>query len=89
MDTAAIQIEVPNDLLSEISLDELKRLAHEAFYVRLYQQGKISSGHAGVMLGMSRSDFLDLLGRYGVRTSTSRPILPRICAMRNMLAHSW
>ncbi len=66
MDTKTIQIEIPSDLLSEISLDELKRLAQEAFYVRLYQQGKISSGRAGAMLGLSRSDFLDLLGRYGV-----------------------
>lgn len=33
--------------------------------IRLYEQGKISSGRAGAMLGMTRSDFLDLLGRYG------------------------
>lgn len=66
MDVRSLQIDFPADLLSEISLEELQRLAREAFYVRLYEQGKISSGRAGTMLGMGRSDFLDLLGRYGV-----------------------
>ncbi len=66
MDVRSLQIDFPADLLSEISLEELQRLAHEALYVRLYEQGKISSGRAGAMLGISRSDFLDLLGRYGV-----------------------
>ena len=42
------------------------RLAREVFYVRLYQEGKISSGRAGALLGLSRSDFLDLLSRYNV-----------------------
>ena len=46
--------------------DRAQRLACEAFYVRLYQEGKISSGRAGALLGLSRSDFLDLLGRYNV-----------------------
>lgn len=66
MDIRSIQIEYPSDLLDGMTADELQRVAREAFYVRLYEQGKISSGRAGAMLGMSRSDFLDLLGRYGV-----------------------
>ena len=66
METRSIQIDYPPELLDEMTSDELQRLAREAFYVRLYEQGKISSGRAGAMLGMSRSDFLDLLGRYGV-----------------------
>jgi predicted HTH domain antitoxin len=66
MDTRSLQIEYPADLLGESGADELQRLAREAFYVRLYQLGKIASGRAGAMLGLSRSDFLDLLGRYGV-----------------------
>ena len=39
--------------------DRAQRLACEAFYVRLYQEGKISSGRVGALLGLSRSDFLD------------------------------
>lgn len=66
MDTRSIQIDYPPELLDEMTSDQLQRLAREAFYVRLYEQGKISSGRAGAMLGISRSDFLDLLGQYGV-----------------------
>ncbi len=49
-----------------MSSEQVQRLAREAFYVRLYQEGKISSGRAGALLGISRTDFLDLLGKYGV-----------------------
>ncbi|HET9981424.1 MAG TPA: UPF0175 family protein [Ktedonobacterales bacterium] len=49
-----------------MSDDRAPRLAREAFYVRLYQEGKISSGRAGALLGLSRSDFLDRLGRHNV-----------------------
>jgi len=66
MDVRSLQIDFPADLLNEVSLEELQRVAREAFYVRLYEQGKISSGRAGAILGIGRSDFLDLLGRYGV-----------------------
>lgn len=62
----SLQIDYPADILGEMSAEQLEQLAREAFYVRLYEQGKISSGRAGAMLGMTRSDFLDLLGRYGV-----------------------
>ncbi|HEU4782659.1 MAG TPA: UPF0175 family protein [Ktedonobacterales bacterium] len=61
-----VEIEYPAEILDEMSSDQVQRLAREAFYVRLYQEGKISSGRAGALLGMSRSDFLDLLGRYNV-----------------------
>jgi predicted HTH domain antitoxin len=66
MDVRSLQIDFPADLLNEVSLEELQRVAREAFYVRLYEQGKISSGRAGAILGIGRSDFLDLLSRYGV-----------------------
>jgi predicted HTH domain antitoxin len=61
-----IEIEFPAELLNELSGEQVRRLAREAFYVRLYEQGRISSGRAGALLGISRSDFLDLLGQYGV-----------------------
>lgn len=61
-----VQIEYPAEILDELSSEQVEQLAHEAFYVRLYQEGKISSGRAGALLGLSRSDFLDLLGSYNV-----------------------
>ena len=64
--TQRLEIEYPAELIDEMSAAELARLAAEAFYVRLYEQGKISSGRAGAQLGLTRADFLDLLGKYGV-----------------------
>ncbi len=66
MATHRIEFEYPDDLLGTLDAAELQRLAREAFYVRLYQQGAISSGRAGTQLGIGRVAFLDLLGRYGV-----------------------
>lgn len=67
MDTHRIEIEYPEEALAS-GLDEaqIKALAREALYVRLYEQGALSSGRAAALLGMTRWDFLDLLGRYGV-----------------------
>lgn len=61
-----VEIEYPAEILDEMSSEQVQHLAREAFYVRLYQEGKISSGRAGALLGLSRSDFLDLLGQYNV-----------------------
>ncbi|HUY76999.1 MAG TPA: UPF0175 family protein [Ktedonobacterales bacterium] len=60
------QVPYPAELLGEMGADEVNRLAREALYVRLYQLGRLSSGEAGRLLGLTRSDFLDLLGAYGV-----------------------
>ena len=63
-----LEIECPAELLdtSEHAEARLRRLAQEAFLIRLYGLGEISSGRAAEMLQMSRRAFLDLLGRYGV-----------------------
>ena len=61
-----VEIEYPAEIRDELSSKQVQRLAHEAFYVRLYQEGKISSGRAGALPGISRSDLLDLLGSYNV-----------------------
>lgn len=61
-----IEIAIPDDALEEIDDEKLAALAREAVFVRLYEQGLISSGRAAQLLNMTRWDFLDLLGRYGV-----------------------
>jgi predicted HTH domain antitoxin len=66
MVTHDLVISYPAELLDSLSEAQLQQPAREAFYVRLYEQGLISSGRAGAQLGMTRSDFLDLLGKYGV-----------------------
>ncbi|WP_028950840.1 UPF0175 family protein [Sulfurihydrogenibium subterraneum] len=50
--------------------DELKLKEEEvktAAIVKLYELGKISSGKAAKLLGISRIEFLDLLGKYKVQ----------------------
>lgn len=45
---------------------QLEALATEALVVRLYALGEISSGEGAELLGITRRDFLDLLGTYNV-----------------------
>jgi predicted HTH domain antitoxin len=62
-----VEIEYPDEALDG-GLDEaqITALAREALYIRLYKQGLLSSGRAAELLGITRWEFLDLLGRYGV-----------------------
>lgn len=66
MSTRTIEIEYPDDVLASTDEEHVRRLAREAFYARLYAEGLMSSGRAAQLLGITRWDFLDLLGRYGV-----------------------
>lgn len=67
MGMRTIEIEYPEDVLEGgVDEEQVRALAREAFFVRLYERGLISSGRAAQALGMTRWDFLDLLGRYGV-----------------------
>lgn len=63
-----IEIKYPDELLTLAGLtrDQFEHLAHEAVLIRLYTLGAISTGKAAAILGVSRREFLDLLGRYGV-----------------------
>ena len=61
-----IQIECPEELANCQSPAALAELAQQAFTVRLYQLGQISSGRAAEMLRISRREFLELLGEHGI-----------------------
>ena len=54
------------DALAGRDADELSALAREALVVRLYALGELSSGEGAELLGITRREFLDLLGRYNV-----------------------
>lgn len=64
----SIQITYPDELLTLTGLthDQFAYMAHEAVLIRFYTLGAISTGKAAKILGVSRREFLDLLGRYGV-----------------------
>lgn len=61
-----VEIEYPDDVLTGIDEARLRALAREAFFVKLYEQGLLSSDRAARLLGTTRAEFLDLLGCYGV-----------------------
>ncbi|WP_016778031.1 UPF0175 family protein [Anaerophaga thermohalophila] len=63
-----INIEYPKYLANNLGLSE-KDFQSEikiSSMVKLYELGRISSGIAAQVLGLSRVDFLDLLARYNV-----------------------
>lgn len=65
-----LRLELPEDLACTAGHPpaELEHMALEGLMVRLYEEGHVSSGNAGRVLGMSKVEFLDVLGRYGVST---------------------
>lgn len=66
MQTHIVQVVYPDSILTALSEEQVRTLAQEALVVRLYDRGLISSGQGAAMLNMTRSDFLDVLGTYGV-----------------------
>jgi predicted HTH domain antitoxin len=68
MSTRQIVIEVPETVLLAEKTDE-KAFAREVSIlaaVKLYELGRLSSGRAAELAGMSRVEFLLSLGRYKV-----------------------
>lgn len=61
-----LTLELPDGLLDDMSVEQAQSLALEAFLVKLYDLGEISSGRAAEILGVTRRDFLDTLGKYNV-----------------------
>jgi predicted HTH domain antitoxin len=62
---AHLQLELPDDLVATLRTRDVAAV-REAAVVKLYDVGRISSGKAARLLGISRRAFLDLLARYGV-----------------------
>jgi predicted HTH domain antitoxin len=62
-----VEVEYPDEVLAHgMNEEQVKRLAREAVYAKLYEQGVLASGQAAALLGITRWEFLDLLGRYGI-----------------------
>ena len=63
-----INIQYPESLANSLKLndEDFKKEMKMASLVKLYEIGKISSGTAAKVLGVSRVDFLDNLAKYKV-----------------------
>jgi len=63
-----INIEYPESLANTLKLSEKDFVSEikTSALIKLFERGKVSSGVAASVLGLSRLDFLDLLGQYNV-----------------------
>ena len=68
MATRQLLIEVPETVLLAKKMDETSfaREIRELAAIKLYELGRLSSGRAAELAGMSRVEFLLNLGRYKV-----------------------
>ena len=64
---STLTIEYPIEVLGALhqEREEFEREARQLLAVKLYETGKLSTGLAAKVAGVSRSEFLYLLGRYG------------------------
>ncbi len=60
-------VQIPSDLLKlGINQNEIQNRVSEWLIFSLFSEGKISSGKAGKLLGISRLDFIQLLKTRGI-----------------------
>ena len=70
MSKTSVIIHVPRDIkgtkLGEKYLETATKIIHAETVLRLFEQGEISSGYGAELLGITRYEFMMLLGKRGV-----------------------
>jgi predicted HTH domain antitoxin len=62
-----LNVRIPNSLLNlGLTQEEIQRRVSEWLVFSLFSEGKISSGKAGKLLGISRLEFIKLLQTRGI-----------------------
>ena len=60
-----LEIDLPQELVSQIPADDLGKLFREEIVLRLYSEQKLTPADGARLLGVTRLQFLDLLNRRG------------------------
>lgn len=68
METKRISFDVPAGAMATLrcDTDQFVRELRIAAAVKWYEQGTLSQGRAAEIAGISRAEFIDALGRFGV-----------------------
>lgn len=75
MDTLTVYLELPKDMLGTLEVSETRLGARlkELIAIELFREGRISSGKGAELLGVSKAEFIQLLGRHGILYFTESP----------------
>ncbi len=62
-----VNVRLPSNLLNfGLSQEEIQRRISEWLVFSLFSEGKISTGKAGKLIGLSRLEFIELLHTHGI-----------------------
>ena len=71
---ATITINIPDEILDSFeNIDEVQKTLYEDFIIEQRQRGIISLGRAAELLGISYTEFFDLLGKKGLSFINATP----------------
>ncbi len=69
-----ITIDIPDDIAETFNtIDDLRKTLYEDFIIEQRQNGKISLGKAAELLGISYTEFFNMLGRKGLSFINATP----------------
>jgi hypothetical protein len=61
-----LELELPDDLVTELQDEDLTNKAKEAFIMELLREHRVSQGKAAAILGLKRDDLFPLMTKYKV-----------------------
>ncbi len=75
MSTLNVHMQLPRDLLGalEVPEEQVERRLREMIALQLFREGRISSGKAAELLGISKLEFIQLLARHSISYFTETP----------------
>ncbi len=89
MSTMTVSLDLPRDLVGALDVPEMgvgSRLK-ELIAVELFREGVISSGKGAELTGISKGEFIDLLGHRGISyfTQSSEELIGEVATLERLL----